>query len=145
MKFVIEVDDKLDLSTFHSMFISLLGKEHSTYDIRVNKEVTVQVITFLDPKIEEGIAQMGLLEPPKALDTHLPLHAISSSGSQVSQQFTQINPCRDIRFRELSFIQENFCGADWCRMVCTEPQKVFDRINQLVKIVHKVQNLKAFL
>ncbi len=125
MIFHIEFDDKIDLSTFRSMFFELYGKDVSTYNLLID-DIALRVEVIPLPPFPAALTRIGLFE------------RIISTAPQ-----PQIHPCQDVRFRNLSIIQESFLGLDWCNSY--DPDKAFSTIEGLLKTVHKVNKLKAFL
>lgn len=125
MKFDIVIDDKLDLLTFRSMFFNLLGKEISTYDLLID-DLIVRVTVRPWSDDNSNLIRVGIFE-----------NIISTAP------LPQIHPCQDVRFCNLSMIQELFSGLNW--YASYDANKAYTAIETLLKTIHKVNKLKAFL
>lgn len=130
MKFKIELNNDCDLSLFRSMFLKLIGADQSTYDLFINKAMV---------RFEVSGTKTDQLIVASIFD--------ATKSDECTWESKGIYPLQDTRFRELSFIKELFelPGACTCHIVCHNPSETFKVLEKLVRIVYRVNKLKAFI
>jgi hypothetical protein len=135
MLFRIGIDDKLDLSHFKKHIQHYFGSdlENLTYNIFLKDfKILVQVLPIENKKFKE----ITIL-----LYEKLPQQKYSNEYS-----WRLFNPAIDSRFSEIKLIQELFeKDKNPASLECLNAKVVADKICNLIKIVHKIKFLTAFI
>jgi hypothetical protein len=130
MKFDIEIDDNCDLSVFRGLFLKLVGTDQSTYNLFIDKAMV---------RFEVSGTKTNQLIVASIFN--------ASKNETCRWDISGIYPLQDTRYQNLSFIKELFelSGACSCHIVCYNPLETFKTLEKLVRIVYKVNKLKAFI
>jgi|SRR5579885_750505 len=132
MLFRIDVDNKLDLSRFRKHATAYIGgMEELNYDIFLKDyKIVVRV-----NQVEGKSVQMVTISV---------FEKVRVQGEIV--KYMILVPATDSRFQEVKLIHEMFEeGATQSELESTNAEETADKICQLIKVIHKINNLKAFL
>lgn len=134
MLFSIHIGDKLDLSKFRKQAVHYIGQM---------REVTYDIYSF-DYKM---IVACKTSESSTAHEVTIRIEELKRDADKEITMSSIICPLNDTRFNEIKIIQDIFTipGSQTAKFSSNSVSHTVDRICSLIKIIHKINGLKAFV